>query len=169
MVGWDWGGWSPGLDPIKIPSRQLATCRYAVAAAAPLSYQLNSVLIEFISCPQRCPAHGCCLHASSPLSFVSKSRIHFTSTGSSSAKTPKSSLFATKSTTECDQALKSGEAFAHSDICQLISFYMFCQSCYMYFFICYYMYLSKEYSWEAFAHSDTSQLIGLNRGEEEGK
>ena len=126
MVGWDWGGRSPGLDPIKIPSRQLATCRYAVAAAAPLSYQLNSVLIEFISCPQRCPAHGCCLHASSPLSFVSKSRIHFTSsTGSSSAKTPKSSLFATKSTTECDQALKSGEAFAHSDTCQLISFYMF--------------------------------------------
>ena len=110
---------------LKIPSRQLATCRYAVAAAAPLSYQLNSVLIEFISCPQRCPAHGCCLHASSPLSFVSKSRIHFTSTGSSSAKTPKSSLFATKSTTECDQALKSGEAFAHSDICQLISFCCF--------------------------------------------
>ena len=126
MVEWDWGGRSPGLDPIKIPSRQLATCRYAVAAAAPLSYQLNSVLIEFISCPQRCPAHGCCLHASSPLSFVSKSRIHFTSsTGSSSAKTPKSSLFATKSTTECDQALKSGEAFAHSDTCQLISFYVF--------------------------------------------
>ena len=165
------------MDPIKIPSRQLATCRYAVAAAAPLSYQLNSVLIEFISCPQRCPAHGCCLHASSPLSFVSKSRIHFTSSGSSSAKAPKSSLFATKSTTECDQALKSGEAFAHSDTCQLISFYMFLPKLlhvlfkllHVLFKLLHVFFKKKKYSGEAFAHSDTSQLITLDRGEEEGK